>query len=243
MISKASIQLVKGLQDKKQRQKYDQFVVEGEKSITELLKSPFKTLKVYALLTWIEQNLDRLSGVEIIEISEKELKQLSAHQSPQMAIALVQIPKPSPIGKDSKLILALDEIQDPGNLGTIIRIADWYGIKDIICSKGCTDVYNPKCINSTMGSFLRVRVHYQDILETAKETQLPLMVAVLDGQNIHKGQLPKQGLLVIGNEGHGVHASIVSKAEIKLTIPRYGGAESLNAAISTAIILDNIVQA
>jgi TrmH family RNA methyltransferase len=234
--------LVKSLQDKKQRQKYNQFVVEGEKSITELLKSPFETVKLYAVSEFLDQNYQYLKSVSCEEVNEKELKQMSAHMSPQKAIAVVRIPQEDSIPQKTKLILALDEIQDPGNLGTIIRIADWYGIEHIVCSKGCTDVYNPKCINSTMGSFLRVKVHYQDILEIANQTQLPLMVAVLEGQNIHQGSLPKEGILVIGNEGHGVNGSIISKAKHKLTIPSYGGAESLNAAISTAIILDNLIK-
>jgi TrmH family RNA methyltransferase len=242
MISKANIQLVKSLQDKKQRQKYNQFVVEGEKSITELLKSPFETVKLYAVSEFLDQNHQYLKSVSCEEVTEKELKQMSSHMSPQKAIALVRIPQEDSIPQKTKLILALDEIQDPGNLGTIIRIADWYGIEHIVCSKGCTDVFSPKCINSTMGSFLRVKVHYQDIIEIANQTQLPLMVAVLEGQNIHQGSLPKEGILVIGNEGHGVNGSIISKAKHKLTIPRYGGAESLNAAISTAIILDNLIK-
>ena len=242
MISKANIQLVKSLQDKKQRQKYNQFVVEGEKSITELLKSPFAVLKLYALSDFLEQNSKLLKNVSFEEVNDKELKQMSAHLAPQKAIAVVKMPDASSIPSNVKFILALDEIQDPGNLGTIIRIADWYGVEHIVCSKGCTDVYNPKCINSTMGSFLRVKVHYQDIVEVAEQTKLPIVVAVLDGQNIHKGNLPKEGMLVIGNEGHGVHASIISKAKFKLTIPSYGGAESLNAAISTAIILDNLIK-
>jgi TrmH family RNA methyltransferase len=243
MISKANIQLVKSLQDKKQRQKYNQFVVEGEKSITELLKSPFNVLKLYALSDFLSQNAPLLKNVSFEEVNEKELKQMSAHMSPQKVIAVVKMPDEASIPSKVKFVLALDEIQDPGNLGTIIRIADWYGIEHIVCSKGCTDVYNPKCINSTMASFLRVKVHYQDIVEVAEQTKLPIMVAVLDGQNIHQGNLPKEGILVIGNEGHGVHASIISKAKHKLTIPRYGGAESLNAAISTAIILDNLIKA
>jgi len=242
MISKANIQLVKSLQDKKQRQKYNQFVVEGEKSITELLKSPFDTVKLYAVSTFLEQNFQLLKSVSYEEVNEKELKQMSAHMAPQKALAVVRIPEEEPIKKNTKLILALDEIQDPGNLGTIIRIADWYGIEHIVCNKGCTDAYNPKCINSSMGSFLRVKLHCQDIVELAEQTQLPLMVAVLEGQNIHQGSLPKEGILVIGNEGHGVNDFIISKAKYKLTIPKYGGAESLNAAISTAIILDNLIK-
>ena len=243
MISKANIQLVKSLQDKKQRQKYNQFVVEGEKSITELLKSPFTVLKLYAVSEFLTQYAQLLKNVSFEEVNDKELKQMSAHMAPQKAIAVVKMPDESSIPSTVKLILALDEIQDPGNLGTIIRIADWYGIEHIVCSRGCTDVYNPKCINSTMGSFLRVKVHYQDIIQVAEQTKLPIMVAVLEGQNIHKGNLPKEGVLVIGNEGHGVHPTIIAKAKHKLSIPSYGGAESLNAAISTAIILDNLIQA
>lgn len=164
---------------------------------------------------------------------------MSVHQAPQKVLALVDIPKGNFKIPDNQLVLALDEIQDPGNLGTIIRLADWYGISHIICSKGCTDVFNPKCINSTMGSFLRVKVIYDDILEVAKRLNLPIMVAVLDGKNVHTESLLQKGILVIGNEGRGVHAEIIEKSQLKLTIPRFGEAESLNAAMSTAVLLDN----
>jgi TrmH family RNA methyltransferase len=153
MISKANIQLVKSLQDKKQRQKYNQFIVEGEKSITELLKSPFNVVKLYALSGFLEQNSKLLVNVSFEEVNEKELKQMSAHMAPQKAIAVVKMPDETPIPSIVKFILALDEIQDPGNLGTIIRIADWYGIEHIVCSKGCTDAYNPKCITPPWGVF------------------------------------------------------------------------------------------
>jgi TrmH family RNA methyltransferase len=240
MISKASIRYVKSLQDKKQRQKYSQFIVEGEKSITELLKSRFKLVTIYALSDWLEANKALLATYPIEEVSYDELKQISAHQAPQKVLAVVEIPKSLPLSANAGFVLALDEIQDPGNLGTIIRIADWYGIQHIVCSKGCTDVYNPKCINSTMGSFIRVNVVYGDIAQTAEQMQLPLMVAVLDGKNVHDGGLPGKGILVIGNEGHGIHPSIIEAAEFRLTIPRFGDAESLNAAVSTAILLDNL---
>jgi len=240
MISKASIRYVKSLQDKKQRQKYSQFIVEGEKSITELLKSRFKLVTIYALSDWLEANQTLLATYPIEAVSYDELKQISAHQAPQKALAVVEIPKPLPLSANAGFVLALDEIQDPGNLGTIIRIADWYGIEHIVCSKGCTDVYNPKCINSTMGSFIRVNVVYADIVQTAEQLQLPLMVAVLDGKNVHEGGLPDKGILVIGNEGHGIHPNTIDAAEFRLTIPRFGDAESLNAAVSTAILLDNL---
>ena len=242
MISKASVRYVKSLQDKKQRQKYSQFIVEGEKSITELLKSRFKVDVIYALEEWLSDNSSWLSGFTLEAVSYDELRQMSAHQAPQKALAVVDFPEPLPLSTSDDIILALDEIQDPGNLGTIIRIADWYGIRHIVCSKGCTDVFNPKCINSTMGSFLRVNVVYADIVTTAGQLDMPLMVAVLNGKNVHSSDLPKRGILVIGNEGHGIHQSIIDVATERLTIPRFGGAESLNAAVSTAILLDNLIR-
>lgn len=242
MISKASIQYVKSLQDKKIRQKYGHFVVEGEKSITELLKSQYHVKTVYALDPLINTLSKNHSETQFEVVTEKELKQISAHMAPQKALAVVEIPEPQVVDEKQSLILALDEIQDPGNLGTIIRIADWYGIRHLICSKGCTDVYNPKCINSTMGSFLRVNVVYGDILQISQKLQMPLMTAVLNGLNVHNAPLPKRGILVIGNEGHGISEDLIRHSEFKLTIPRFGGAESLNAAVSTAILLDNLIR-
>ncbi len=242
MISKANIQYVKGLQDKKQRQKYGQFVVEGEKSITELLKSHFQITALYALEDWLELNAENISRITCEAVTISELRQMSVHQSPQKALAIVKIPVSADIDKTQRFILALDAVQDPGNLGTIIRIADWYGIRQIVCNKGCTDIYNPKCINSTMGSFLRVSVVYKEIAEAAKDSGLPLIVATLEGQDIHKATSMKHGMIVIGNEGHGIRQDIIEGASHQVTIPRLGGAESLNAAISAAIIIDNLIR-
>lgn len=242
MISKANIQFVKGLQDKKQRQKYGQFIVEGEKSITELLKSNFMVLRLFALAGWIADNKGIIGDTECTEVTERELAQISVHKAPQKVLALVKCPLQGEPLSGSRFVLGLDEIQDPGNLGTIIRIADWYGIQQIICSPGSTDVYAPKCINATMGSFLRVRVHYGDILEASEKLNLPLIVTAFDGQNIHKAELPAKGLIVIGNEGHGIAPALQQAATVKLTIPRFGEAESLNAAISAAIVLDNLIR-
>ena len=241
-MSKAAIRYVKSLQDKKLRQKYSQFIVEGEKSITELLKSNYEVQTVYTINETFIHFSKAKKGLDVVEVTEKELSQISAHKAPQKALAVVKIPPVPRIDLQTNFILALDEIQDPGNLGTIIRIADWYGIRQIICSKGCTDIYNPKCINSTMGSFLRVEVIYDDIISISKSTQLPLMVAVFDGKNVHESGLPKKGILVIGNEGHGVNSKIIEEAKVKLTIPKFGGAESLNAAVSTAVLLDNLIR-
>lgn len=242
MITKANIQFVKGLQDKKQRQKYGQFTVEGEKSITELLKSNFTVLRLFALAGWIQENNGIIGETECTVVSERELTQISVHKAPQKALAVVKCPLPAAPLPGSRFVLGLDEIQDPGNLGTLIRIADWYGIQQIVCSPGSTDVYAPKCINATMGSFLRVRVHYGDIIEASEGLNLPLIVTAFDGQNIHKSELPEKGLVVIGNEGHGIAPALLKAASVKLTIPRFGGAESLNAAVSAAIVLDNLIR-
>lgn len=242
MITKADIKYIVSLQLKKQRQKYGQFLVEGEKSIAELLKSEYKIDNIYANREWIAENKASCKKIRTTEVSESELNALSFHQTPQKAIAVVEIPATRLAAKDfnQKLSLALDNIQDPGNMGTIIRIADWYGIKTIICSKGCTDVYSPKCVNSTMGSFARVNVYYEDIISVSQKFGQPIMAAVLDGENIHTMEGVRQGLLVIGNEGHGIDNSILNIAQYRLTIPRYGGAESLNAAVSAAIIVDQL---
>ncbi len=239
MISKNDIKYIKSLQVKKQRQKYDQFVVEGEKSIKELLKSHFLVHHLFATSEWIASNLSELKSIKYTEVSEKELFSVSFHQTPQKALAIVNIPKYSINNSINNIVLGLDEIQDPGNLGTIIRIADWYGIKQIFCSKGCTDVFNPKCINATMGSFLRVNVIYEDLQLVAKTHQLPLISAVFNGEDVHGFKAPQKGMLIIGNEGHGISKHLIEQSEFKITIPNYGQAESLNAGISTAIILDN----
>lgn len=242
MLSKADIKFITSLQLKKQRQKYSQFIVEGEKSITELLKSQYKIHKLYAINEWIIANQKSLQTTIPIEISEKELQQISTYQTPQKVLAVVQIPNQNELTLDTNtLMIGLDEIQDPGNLGTIIRIADWYGIKNIICSKGCTDVYNPKTINATMGSFTRVNIIYNDILAFAKTHALPLYTTAFNGESIYSVITIKKGLIIIGNEGHGVSQDLINASTKQLTIPRIGNAESLNAAISLAIILDNLV--
>ncbi len=244
MITKADIKFIVSLQLKKQRQKYGQFVVEGEKSIAELLKSPYKIDKLYATSAWLQASSQHIRHKNTVEISSKELQSISMHQAPQGVLAVVDIPKMK-LSKDDftqKLSIALDDIQDPGNLGAVVRIADWYGIKTIICSKTCTDIFNPKCINSTMGSFTRVNIFYDDIIKVAEKFNQPLIAAMLDGLNIHNLKQKPEGLIVIGNEGHGINDEIVNQSSFKISIPRYGGAESLNAAISAAIIIDNLVR-
>jgi RNA methyltransferase, TrmH family len=242
MISKAIVKYIKSLQDKKQRQKYDHFVVEGEKSIAELLKSPFQIKQLFVTSLLLNDYAKLVDANVLFEISKEELKSVSFHQTPQNALAIVEIPKNNSIQLQEGFTLALDEIQDPGNLGAMIRIADWYGIKNIVCSKGCTDVYSPKVINASMGSFTRVRVVYDDILDFAKRHDLALIVTTLNGSDVHHFNAVKKGLIIIGNEGHGVNPNLIKQSTYQLTIPKIGGAESLNAAISAAIVLDNLTR-
>lgn len=244
MITKADIKLIVSLQLKKQRQKYGQFVVEGEKSIAELLTSPYKIDTLYGTSEWYEGTKLNLKQQNFVEITEKELQQMSVHQTPQGALAVVNIPqwKLSTADFQNNFAIALDDLQDPGNLGTIIRIADWYGIQTIVCSKTCTDVFNPKCINSTMGSFARVKVVYEDILEISQKFNQPIIAATLNGENIHQLKTKPKGLILIGNEGHGISKELLNAAKFQITIPRIGQAESLNAAVSAAIIIDNLIR-
>lgn len=244
MITKADIKLIVSLQLKKQRQKYGQFVVEGEKSIAELLTSPFKIDTIYGTAAWYATSKLNLKQQNCVEITEKELQQISVHQTPQGALAVVNIPKWELSSADFKgqFAIGLDNLQDPGNLGTIIRIADWYGISTIVCSKTCTDVFNPKCINSTMGSFARVKVVYEDILSVSQKFNQPIIAATLNGENIHQLKTQPKGLILIGNEGHGISEELLVAAQFQITIPKIGNAESLNAAISAAIIIDNLIR-
>ncbi len=196
---------------------------------------------MYALQEWMQVNQKIINKVTCETVTFNELKQMSVHQAPQSVLAIVRIPASAQPDPGQRYILALDAIQDPGNLGTIIRIADWYGIRQIVCNKGCADVYNPKCINSTMGSFLRVEIVYGEIPETAESIGFPLIVATLDGEDVHESAFRK-GMIVIGNEGHGIHKDIIKAATHRVTIPRRGGAESLNAAVSAAVIIDNLMR-
>ncbi len=246
MLSKARIKLIQSLNQKKQRSELKLFVVEGKKQVTELLTSNYHINCLVATPIWADAHAqDIKNNTELIVVSADELKKASLLQAPQEVLALVDIPELefSTNILNSNLTIVLDGIQDPGNLGTIIRIADWYGIKNIVCSPDCVDVYNPKTIQATMGSFARVNVYYQDLKNILTQTTLPIYGALMDGVSIHETQLPKHALLVIGNEGKGISEDILPLISHPITIPKFGGAESLNAAIATAIICDGFARA
>jgi TrmH family RNA methyltransferase len=242
LLSKNKTKHLLALQQKKYRQKQKSFVVEGEKIAQEVLtQQKYKIRGIYATTDWIDSYQPILNPYRsiITTVTSNELKKISSLKTPNKVLleldyALTEIPTSL---ENSSLQLVLENIQDPGNLGTIIRIADWFGIQNIFCSIGCVDIYNPKVIQATMGGFLRINTFYtkiEDLLE--QYPHLPVYGAVLNGQNIFESQLKKEGFLLIGNEGRGLSDNILSKISHPITIPKYGKAESLNAAVATGIL-------
>lgn len=241
MLSKRISRYIKSLQLKKYRKQENSFIVEGTKGVIELLKSDYQT-QIIVFTKDFDNELFTpfsLDGVELIETNQKELEQIGTFQTNNSVLAVATTKSNEPIDMGNELILALDDVRDPGNLGTIIRIADWYGIKKVICSSESADFYNPKVINATMGSFTRVETFYTDLHEFLKKIDLPIYGALLEGENIYKQELSPKGVLVMGNESHGIGIEMNSLITHPLNIPRRGGAESLNVSIATAVILDN----
>ncbi|TDW49769.1 TrmH family RNA methyltransferase [Flavobacterium sp. 270] len=235
MVSKNQIKLISGLHQKKQRSANQLFFAEGVKVIQELLQSNFELEHLYTTLNDFE-------SVQISKrtlINEQELKKISALSTPNTCLAVFKIPAENPI-IDSGLILALDDIRDPGNLGTIMRLCDWFGIKQIICSKETVDIYNPKVVQATMGSITRVNVSYLDLKTFLSQTKLPVFGTFMDGENIYQSNLPQNAIIIMGNEGNGISAEIEKMITSRITIPRFGDlqkTESLNVASATAIVL------
>lgn len=240
MLSKARIKFIKSLQVKKYRKQEQCFVVQGAKSVRELLKSDFETLMVVGTGEFLSE-LPAATRSEVFETTQDELRTLGEFQSNDSGLAVARMKPDEAIRiHDGEFVVALDDIRDPGNLGTIIRTADWYGIKVIVASPETADLYNPKVISSTMGSFTRVKVHYQELSELFKGSRKKIYGAFLDGKNIYHEHFTGGGIILIGNEAHGISADLESLVTDRITIPRVGPAESLNAAIATAVILDNV---
>ncbi|MDR2123152.1 MAG: RNA methyltransferase [Flavobacteriaceae bacterium] len=234
MVSVNKIKLIQSLIKKKYRQKYNLFVVEGIKNIKEFTFSRFSIKNIYST-----EPISFLKEGQYEIISYEELKKISFLKTPHDALALIEIPEPR-VDEISEIQLVLDDIQDPGNLGTIIRLADWFGIDQIICSKETVDVYNPKVIQAAMGSLSRVNVVYTDLTEFLSHTEIPVYATDMNGENIYTASLPEKAFIIMGNEGNGISADIRSVCTHILTIPRFGKeqkTESLNVAMSTGIIL------
>lgn len=243
MITKNQIKYINSLQQKKFRLEHQSFVVEGAKSVIELLKSDFEIELLFVTKSFFEENKTRLQNLSIQpELTDaNELEKAGSFSSNNAALAVVKTKGNTELlVGDSEFALILDDIRDPGNLGTIIRIADWYGITKIICSTTTVDVYNPKVISSTMGSFTRISLYYTDLEVFVKNQNENIYGTLLDGENIHQTKFTTSGYIIIGNEANGITEEITKLITHKITIPRFGGAESLNAGIATAVVLDNV---
>ncbi|HVI47440.1 MAG TPA: RNA methyltransferase [Chitinophaga sp.] len=245
MLSKAQIKYIQSLQNKKNRQKSSQYIAEGDKIVQELLQAGMPVKVVYATKDWLEAHanlLSRLPADSVKEVDGAVLKQLSALTTPHNAMALLDMPRAEvQLPQPGTVVLALEAIQDPGNMGTLIRIADWFGIPQIVCSPDCVDVYNPKTIQATMGSIARVGISEYDIKELLQHTSLPSYAATLHGKDITTYPVIREGIILIGNEGRGLTSDITDMATHRITIPRLGGAESLNAAVAAGIICGRLL--
>lgn len=220
----------------KYRYKYGQFTVEGRKAVSELFHSELEIVKIVSTREFLSRNS---IDFEVDLISEADYKKISQFDTPPGILALVNIPKPAIWNTNQPLTLALDGISDPGNLGTIIRIADWYGIQQILLSEDCVDLYNAKCLSATMGSFCRIECIYTDL--TTALVGKTVYGAFLEGESVYKVQPINPSVLVIGSESHGIRESLKSSISHPITIPRKGNAESLNAGIATAILVDRLL--
>ena len=240
MISAREKKFVNALKQKKYRGEHQYFVVEGSKMLGELLQEDFKIRQVFAIGSWIEKHPE----IDAVEISEKELKSISSLKTPNEVLAVVQQKENRLIDVSNTLSIALDEIQDPGNLGSIIRTADWFGIKNIVCSSNSVDVYNPKVIQATMGSFFRVNIVYQELTEFfTNNADLKVYGALLDGENIYQKEIDTKGLvLLMGNESKGISNELMPFITDKISIPKFGKAESLNVATATAILCSDCLR-
>ena len=235
MVSKNQIKLITSLQQKKYRKQEQLFFAEGVKVVQELLQSNFELLDLFTT----KQDFLTVPKNKVHAISEAELKKISALTTPNSCLAVFKIPKAKEM-VDKGLIVALDDVRDPGNLGTIIRLCDWFGIETLFCSEESVDIYNPKVVQATMGSISRVNVVYGNLEAFLSQTKLPVFGTFMDGKNIYQEKLPKEGIIVMGNEANGISSSVEKLVSDRIAIPRFGNlqvTESLNVATATAIIL------
>lgn len=247
MLSKSQISYINSLSQKKFRVKYGKFIVEGVKMVDELLLSNFSiesifcTEQYFLKVQQLHQKLSKITQIHLL--SDNELKKISLFSTPNEVLAVVSIPtnKSDSFARPTfNWTLVLDEVQDPGNMGTIIRIADWFAIQEIKLSANCADVYNPKVVQATMGSIFRVEIEEIDVLDYLDKEERTVYGAVLGGENMYSQNFESQGVLVLGNESKGISAPVKSKINNFISIPSFGVAESLNVAVASAIICSEI---
>lgn len=237
MISKNDVKYIQSLSHKKNRDADGVFIVETPKVTDEFLQNDFTVKKIYATENWRQPNT---TGTSFTHVLPSELERISNLEHPNKVLAVFYQKKMPPLQLANNFTLILDGIQDPGNLGTIIRIADWYGITQIVAAPGTADCYNSKVVQSSMGSLGRVNVYYEDIVPLLKSSTVAIYGALLSGENINKKTPVKEGVLIIGNEGNGISEAVLPYIKYPVTIPGSGKAESLNAAVATGIILSHL---
>ena len=235
MVSKNQIKLISSLHQKKYRIAHQLFIAEGVKGINELLQSNFELEHLYVTI----DEFKSVSTTQKTVISDADLKKISALTTPNTCLAVFKIPKEKPV-LNKGLIVALDTIRDPGNMGTILRLCDWFGINQVVCSKETVDLYNPKVVQATMGSIARVNVNYLNLKDFLETTSLPIYGTFMDGEDIYNSEITNEGIIILGNEANGISKEIEKLVTKRITIPRFGNlqqTESLNVATATAIVL------
>ena len=235
MISKNYIKLIHALERKKIRDEQGKFVLEGEKMLLEILNWKSDKLEHLFYTEGFKDSIVHFDSSKCTEITEKELKSISRLQTPNKALAIFQ--KWELLEVKSDFYIALDGVQDPGNMGTIMRLADWFGVPEIICSHDTVDCFNPKVVQATMGAIFRVQVRYEELETYLPKLNLPIYGALLEGENVYQTNLSPKGILVLGNEGKGISQSIQNIIDKPISIPRFGDAESLNVSTAGAILL------
>ncbi|HEY1024844.1 MAG TPA: RNA methyltransferase [Sphingobacteriaceae bacterium] len=243
MLSKSEISFIKSLHLKKYRKDHNLFIAEGFKSVSEFINSDYTIETIYCTAALLPKLYKFSRKIKLVEITEAEISKVTALTTPQGVLATIRIPTRTEIsaeGLKNAFTLVLDGVQDPGNLGTIIRTADWFGFTQILCSGDTVEVYNPKVVQATMGSLSRMKIHYTDLEKTLSTSGLPIFGALLNGTSVYEVDFGKEGLIVLGNEGKGITPAVQQIITEAVTIPRFGDAESLNVAVSSAIFCSEI---
>lgn len=243
-LSKQQVQYINRLKQKKFRKEYQQFIAEGNKVVSELLSSDLSIKKILVTKHWLQKyNNYQFNAIDVLICTNEEFKKISRQVQPEGIMAICQIPESKSVDLETnEWIIALDQINDPGNLGTIIRIADWWGISTLLCDTKTVDAYNPKVVQSTMGSIGRLSIIYCDLASTLNSYSGILYSADLEGASIYELEHVKPGIILIGNESHGIDQDMLTEQTKRITIPRLGEAESLNAAVACGIIVSHLVK-
>lgn len=245
MLSKAKIRFITSLQHKKFRKQHQLFIVEGVKSILEFIAADYQIHSIYTTEEAQAKMGNLREKLKCVILTPAELQKISGLTHPQGVLALVYLPCTKTFDWTSmrqQHILVLDDVQDPGNLGTIVRTAEWFGIQHIICSVGTVDAFNPKVVQATMGSLARVNMYYTELVPFILESAMPTFGALLSGKSVYETDFGHSGLIVVGNEGNGISPEVVTKVDQAVTIPRIGNAESLNVAVAATVFCSEIAR-